>query len=101
MYDFLSFETFIAPDVLLVCYYLGAVGIPLAAVLLVRKLAQLFPAFGGAADQAKAAIPRKYRLRIYLAMAVMFLCMEIIWRMMFEAMIGYFQMRDALVGMAG
>ncbi len=101
MYDFLSFETFIAPRVLLVCYYLGAVGIPLAAVLLVRKLAALFPALGGAADQAKAAIPRKYRWRIYLAMAVMFLCMEIVWRMMFEAMIGYFQMRDALVGMAG
>ncbi len=101
MYDFLSFETFIAPAVLLVCYYLGAVGIPLVAVLLVRKLAALFPAIGGAADQAKAAIPRKYRWRIYLAMVVMFLCMEIVWRMMFEAMIGYFQMRDALVGMTG
>ena len=101
MYDFLSFKTFIAPSVLLVCYYLGAVMLPLVAVLLGRKLARLFPALGGAGEQIKAAIPPKYRLRIYLLMAVMFLCMEIVWRMMFEAMIAYFQMREALVGMAG
>ncbi|PHQ96555.1 MAG: hypothetical protein COB39_11905 [Marinosulfonomonas sp.] len=105
MYDFLRFEIFIAPSVLLFCYYLGAVGIPLAAVLLVRKLFATYPALGGAAKtagaQIKASASRKNRLRIYLAMAAVFVCMEIVWRMMFEAMIAYFQMREALMGMAG
>jgi len=97
MYKFLSFESFITPNVLLICYYLGAVMLPLAAVLLVRKLVRLFPALGGAGEQVKAAIPQKDRMRIYLVMAVVFLCMEVVWRMMFETMIAYFQMREALV----
>ena len=101
MYDFLSFDTFITPSVLLVCYYMGAVVMPLVAAFLVFKLARMFPALVGMGKQAKAAIPRKYRLRIYIATPIVFLCMEIVWRMMFEAMIAYFQMREALVGMAG
>jgi hypothetical protein len=98
MYDFLTFKTFIAPAVLLVCYYLGAVVMPLASIYMVRKLA---PYFGQAARKAAAHIPEKYRNRLYFSMFVAFICMEIIWRMMFEAMIAYFQMREALVGLAG
>ncbi len=98
MYDFLTFKTFIAPTVLLVCYYLGAVFMPLASIYMVRKLA---PYFGQATREVAARIPEKYRNRLYFAMFMAFICMEIIWRMMFETMIAYFQMRQALVGMAG
>ncbi len=98
MYDFLTFKTFIAPTVLLICYYLGAVVMPLVSVYMVRKLA---PYFGQAVSNVAAHIPAKYRNRLYFAMFLAFICMEIIWRMMFEAMIAYFQMRQALVGMAG
>lgn len=98
MYDFLTFKTFIAPTVLVGCYYIGAIVMPLASIYLVRKLA---PYFGYTVSKAAEHIPTKYRRRLYFAMFAAFVCMEIIWRMMFEAMIGYFQMREALVGMAG
>ncbi len=98
MYDFLTFKTFIAPSVLLVCYYLGAVVMPLLSVIFVRKIA---PYFGVLARTAVVQVPVKYRSRLYFMILVAFVCMEIIWRMMFEAMIAYFQMRDALVGVTG
>jgi len=50
--DFLSFKSFISPSVLIVCYYLGALGAPLA------MLGTLIWARHGA-KQANKALPPK------------------------------------------
>jgi len=98
--DVLSFKTFITPSILIVCYYLGALGVPLFMIgMLIRARHE-------AVNQGVA--PENYNLwqrwatqqnqLIMLVLFIgMFICMEIGWRMMFEFMLAYFQMRDALV----
>lgn len=98
--DVLSFKTFITPSILIVCYYLGALGVPLFMIgMFIRGRRE-------AVNQGFA--PENYNLwqrwatqqnqLIVLVLFVgMFICMEIGWRMMFEFMLAYFQMRDALV----
>ena len=98
--DFLSFKTFITPSILIGCYYLGALGVPLFMI------GMFIWARHEAGKQGFA--PENYSLwqrwathqnqLIVLVMFVgMFICMEMGWRMMFEFMLAYFQMRDALV----
>ena len=98
--DFLSFKTFITPSILIVCYYLGALGAPLFTI------GMFIWARREAAKQGFA--PENYslwtrwatqqnQLLVLLMFIGMFICMEIGWRMMFEFMLAYFQMRDALV----
>ena len=42
-------------------------------------------------------IPLKYKLIFIPLFVMMFLFMELLWRMMFEFLIAYFQIRDALL----
>jgi len=98
--DFLSFKSFISPSILICCYYLGAFGAPLTMlgiVLWARREAS-----------KQDFVPENYslwtrwathqnQLIVLLMFIGMFICMEIGWRMMFEFMLAYFQMRDALV----
>ncbi len=95
MQDFLEFKRFITPDVLIACYSCGAVLMPLLLWLtrgwLLRRL--------GLLETRKRLIERlgrRNRLLLTLAMIAVFLAMELAWRMMFETMIAYFQMRDYL-----
>ena len=94
LWDFLTFKTFIAQDVLIVCYWLGAIVLPVVLFALrgavFRRIAPL--------QDAQAKLNRsRYAGWVYAVMFAMFVCAEIVWRMMFEAMIAYFQMHDALV----
>jgi len=98
--DFLSFKSFISPSVLIVCYYLGALGVPLA------MLGTLIWARREAGKQGFAPenlnlwtrwATHQNQLKVLLLFIGMFICMEIGWRMMFEFMLAYFQMRDALI----
>ena len=55
-------------------------------------------------DAGKAAIvkstPQRYRARFIVLFALAFISMEIMWRVMFEFLIAYFQMREALLAVA-
>jgi len=93
-YDFLSFKTFISLDVLVVLYYLGALGVPLGGWFMARWLKNKFCTSEDEA-KTKGAFPTKLIL-IFLAM---FVLMEVFWRVMFEFLIAYFQMRDVMVGL--
>lgn len=102
--DFFAFRTFIAPGVLYIVYYLGAVSIPVFAWLLARQ------ARARALD-LQARVPDRWAGRGGLGVAgwarvaggalIAFVLMEIGWRMLFEFLLAYFQMREALVGGAG
>ena len=104
MSDFLKFQSFISPDVLIVCYYLGAVAIPVASWFVMQWARRKYPALSNAMNAGKqaatVAISKRYRGWFLAAFALMFMIMEIVWRMMFEFMIAYFQMREALMGIA-
>jgi hypothetical protein len=90
MWDFLTFQSFITPKVLTLFYYIGAVLMPLLGWSMMRWLKhRYFPDF----------IPPK-RFYLYLIALLCFLCMELFWRMMFEFLIAYFDMHDALMRMS-
>jgi hypothetical protein len=99
--DFVSFQTFVSPYALIVFYYLGALVMPLATwglMIWARRRAQLL---GDAYEFARGLAldrlsPRQRALVMVLALGA-FLFMELLWRMMFEFLIAYLQMRDALL----
>jgi len=99
MKDFLSFNYFITPHILLAIYYIGAFVIPVLLwkfrQYLLEKSA-LFRALNEYIKSLFSSISVKNKLYIRIAYIVIFLIMELIWRMMFEAMIGYFNMHNYL-----
>ncbi|MDD5053586.1 MAG: DUF4282 domain-containing protein [Sulfuricurvum sp.] len=90
--EFLTFESFISIPVLIASYYLGALIIP---VLLwvkrswVRKIA----------DALMQTFPITTS-RLVLSCMILFIGFELMWRMMFEMLIGYFKMIEYLRHMA-
>jgi hypothetical protein len=99
MSDFLAFNRFITQDVLIVCYYIGAVLMPPLLWFGRRWIVEHV----GVAKRWDQAIRNLYasfsvrgKIAAVLAIAGLFLCMELCWRMLFEAMIGYFDMHDYL-----
>ena len=97
-----------SPAVLVVVYYAGAVMAPVLAFWFYKKASTKI-------DQSPVA-PHKLKLKEALensenvqrykgraiALAIMaFLMMELVWRMMFEFFIAYYQMHNALIKIAG
>lgn len=99
--DFLSFKLFISPYVLIACYYMGAIGIPVASWLLARWLGnQLTPTWdiNGLVKKSRSKTKRQPpRILLVGLFSIIFISMEIIWRMLFEFLIAYLQMRSALM----
>ncbi len=101
--DFLTFKSFITADILIVCYYIGAIIIPILLyksrkylvenVQFIRSLNEIFL-------DAFSSLDVKNQRYAKLFFLLMFFSMELMWRMMFEMMIGYFQMHDYLQQMS-
>ena len=99
MGDFLLFKAFIAQDVLIVAYYVGAVGMPFVLWVARDKLTRRFAMFGWIDQQGQLLFQQlssRNKKWLLLLGVFVFIALEIIWRMMFEAMIGYFQIHDFL-----
>jgi hypothetical protein len=97
---FLRFELFISQPVLIVFYYLGALGIPLLAGWMAYRFRTLFPDLQRRLQQQGKLLfrqlPRRYQIWMILFFMLAFLFMNLIWRMMFEYLLAFMQMRDAL-----
>jgi hypothetical protein len=79
--------------VLIAFYYLGALLIP--ALLWIKRNWVI---------KVTDALSRTFPIatsRLILGFMVLLLGFEIMWRMMFEMLIGYFQMRESLQHLAG
>lgn len=103
MWHFLTFDFFVAIPVLLLGYYLGAVLLPLALWLSRHYLLSKFSLLNWIDQQRNLVfkqLSRRDRAIVIVLLLLIFVAMEIIWRMMFEAMIGYFQMHDFLKSLA-
>ena len=102
--DFLNFKTFISPYALVVCYYVGALGVPIGswffALWIKRRYWLVSDIYEKSKETAVNFTPTKYRLLFYTLFILCFFCMEIMWRMMFEFLIAYLQIREALLSLA-
>jgi len=99
LFDLLTFKHFIAAEVLMGCYYIGALFIPLLLYFGRRSLIRhstIVQKFATRCREGFTSLRLRNRLLLMLSFILLFSAMEIVWRMMFEMMIGYFQMHDYL-----
>ncbi len=99
MTNFLTFKTFISIDILILSYYIGAIIIPIAMWLskaYLQKRFKILDNFNNFLLKLFGTMSLKRKLLSIALFVTMFISMEIVWRMCFEAMIGYFQMIEAL-----
>lgn len=99
MRDFLTFQTFITPSLLILMYYIGVFLIPLVSWYLARWISKSYFSELSKSIKEKVATKTtaKQRFILYAAFIICFICMEIFWRVMFEFFIAYFDMHDALM----
>lgn len=99
MKDFLTFQTFITPTLLIFMYYIGALLIPLVSWYIARWIQKTYftKIIKRLKEEVEAKTTDKQRLMVYAVFIVCLLCMEILWRVMFEFFIAYFDMHDALM----
>ena len=99
--DFLTFKSFISTEVLIIFYYLGALILPIGIWLLftwlIRKYRLLNSAYENGKEIIWKSLSRKQRINLVIFFVTSFLFMELFWRMFFEFLIAYMQMRDALL----
>lgn len=104
LWDVLTFQTLITPGILLVVYYLGAVGLPWLSWYWAKRLRSRFS--DGLFHQAHAfvekipeGVPRPLSKKALLLALFLFISLELLWRMMFELILVYFQIHEALQAM--
>jgi hypothetical protein len=103
--DFLTFDSFISIPVLIGFYMVGAVLCPFVMWRCMRWMVTKFSLLEQTYLQGKTLIwqllPVKQKVKVLLLFIAAFLLAEIFWRMLFEFLIGYMQMHDALVQASG
>ena len=99
--DFLTFKTFISTEALIIFYYLGALILPICLWLLltwlIRKYRLINTAYENGKELLWKSLSRKQQTKLVSLFIISFLFMELFWRMLFEFLIAYMQMRDALL----
>lgn len=99
--DVLLFRRLIATELLIGLYYLGAVILPFAAWWggrwIIRTLRPEDGIHGWDGDGVMPVDP-SLRRRLWALAVVLFVLMEVFWRLAFEFGIAYFRIHDALTG---
>lgn len=103
--DFLTFKNFISINVLIVFYYLGAVVLPFGIWYLSRWLTGKYQMVEELQQQVIKKgkdlfwnkLSQQQKLKLLAIFIILFLFMEIFWRMLFEYLIAYIQIRDAVL----
>lgn len=103
-WDFISFRLLITPSLLVLMYYLGAVVLPVLLVVFsrgyyqkARESVSLMIERSENQQEIESAVSR-YRGKVIVLALVGFVLAEIAWRMMFEFLVAYFQIHNALMG---
>jgi len=99
--DFLTFKTFISTEALIIFYYFGVIILPLFSWLLltwVIKKNKLFNiSYTNGKELLWKSLTPKQKLNFVAFFMLVFIFMELFWRMLFEFLIAYMQIRDALL----
>jgi len=94
MKDFLTFQTFITPSLLIFIYYIGALLIPVFSWYFVHWIRTVYK------KELEHNTTFEQRFIVYTVFFISFICLEIFWRVIFEFFIAYFDMHDALMKLA-
>jgi len=101
--DFLNFKLMISPYLLILFYYLGAIGVPIFSWIISKWIRKKYWLVSNVQDSSieifNKVVAKKYRFRLMVLFIMMFIFLELMWRMMFEFLIAYFQMHSALVSL--
>jgi hypothetical protein len=101
MMDFLSFKQFISIPALIAFYYMGAVMFPIFMWIFSTWIMKKFILLGETHKKGKevvwGALSTRQKFLLLGSFIMAFFFMELFWRMMFEYLIAFIQMRDALV----
>jgi Domain of unknown function (DUF4282) len=99
--DFLTFKSFISTEVLIIFYYIGALILPIGIWLLFAWLIRKYKLINNIHESGKGIIWKSLDKKQQTKLVVFFICsflfMELFWRMLFEFLIAYMQIRDALL----
>jgi len=99
--DFLTFKDFLSIPVLIAFYYFGAIVFPFVMWVFSSWLMKKYTLFGDAHSKGKeifwGALSGQQKLKLVAVFLVAFIFMELFWRMLFEYLIAFMQMRDALL----
>ncbi len=99
--DFLTFKSFISTEILIIFYYLGALILPIGVwhqhTWLFRKFMLLNTAYENGKEFLWKSLNRKQQTKLFVFFMFFFFLMELFWRMLFEFLIAYMQIRDALL----
>ena len=101
MMEFLAFESFISTNVLIVFYYCGAFVLPFFVwyfgVWIIRKYKIINIIYQIGSETLWAASSKQQKIKLVVLFIVCFFFMQLFWRMLFEFLIAYMQIRDALL----
>jgi len=102
--DFLTFKDFISIPVLIVFFYFGAIVFPFFMWFVSRWLIKKYQLLGKVHDAHNkgremlwSMLNSQQKMKLIAAFLVVFIFMELFWRMLFEYLIAFMQMRDALL----
>ncbi len=99
MWEILTFNRFIAQDVLIFFYYIVAIFMPLFFFIFRKYLIKNIAFFQKIHQQMSIlynSLPPRSKIFFWIFTILMFVFAELVWRMSFEAIIGYFDMHDYL-----
>ncbi len=95
--DFLNFNVFVSPCILKTLYFLGAAILPVVGWRALQKARSRHPGVEAFFSAANSAAGTRVRFLRWVIFAFAVICAEMLWRIIFEYLIAYLQMRDALI----
>lgn len=99
--DFLTFKSFISTEALILFYYIGALILPIGIWIFINWLIRRYELLNVAYENGKKMLWQslniKQQIKLVALFVFCFLFMELFWRMLFEFLIAYMQIRDALL----
>jgi len=101
--DFLTFKSFISIEALILFYYLGAFVMPVGMWFFISWLIRRYRFVNITYESGRAMLWQSLNIKQKIKLAALFifcfLLMELFWRMLFEFLIAYMQMRDAILNL--
>lgn len=96
--DFLDFDIFVSMDILKVLYFTGALVLPVFMWMFLQKTHRKFPALASFPFSDDDTVGgRRSRLLRWMFFALFFIGAEVLWRIVFEYLIAYLQIREILM----
>lgn len=101
MVEFLTFKSFISIEALIILYYIGALVLPILLWMMLLWFTNKYKLFNTLYETTKEALWQvlnlKQRIQLSLFFFISFIFMQLFWRIFFEFLIAYMQIRDSLL----